>query len=116
MGEKMKKIALAFLVFPMFAFADSVPVEVPGYVQFLMDMVVAIPVIGPVVLAALKWVVLVSAIFTGLATGLMGVAKALQGMGKLLGFVAFAEKVDALYKAVWPYLAWLSVYNVQKQK
>ncbi len=113
----MKKtwVAVAFALVPVLAFAEA-PTEVPAWLQFFMDMLVGMPVLGPVLLSVLKWLGVVAAVATALSTGLTLVAKSLQVMGQAFGFVAFAEKVDVIYKQVWPYLAWLSVYNAKKKQ
>ena len=90
--------------------------EVPGWLQMVMDFIVAIPLVGPVILEVLKWLGVVSAVATALSTGLLVISKAFQAMGQAMGFVAFAEKVDAIYRQVWPYLSWLSVYNAKKKQ
>lgn len=113
----MKKLTiLAVLLFPFIAFAEVAATEVPGWLQFLMDLLVGIPVVGPILLEALKWLGVVSAVMTAVSTSLTLVAKALQVLGQALGFQQFAAKIEGIYNAIWPYLAWLSVYNSKKAK
>lgn len=88
--------------------------EVPAWLKIVMDFITGIPYVGPIVLTVLKWMGVVAAVLTGLATLVGGVAKALSALGTALGFVKFAESVDAALAKVWPYIAWLSMYNVQK--
>lgn len=88
--------------------------EVPSYLKGAMDFLVSLPYVGPAILSILKWTGVVSAVMTGLSTMLMGVANSLSALGYAMGFKAFAEKVDAIYRAVWPYVAFLSMYNVPK--
>ena len=90
--------------------------EVPAWLKIVMDFITGIPYVGPIVLTALKWLGVIASILTGLATLIGGVAKALSALGTALGFVRFAESVDATLAKVWPYIAWLSMYNVQKPK
>lgn len=97
------------------AFGEAAPTEVPSWLQFAMDMLVAVPVVGPVILAALKYLGVLAAVMTALSTGLMVIAKALQATGQALGLVEFSKKVDEFYRAVYPYVAWLSVYNAKKK-
>lgn len=95
--------------------ADAVPMEeVPVWLKAVMDFVTSIPGVGPVLLSILKWMGVVAAVLTGAATMITGVAMALKKVSAGLGFQAFADKVDALYKKIWPWVAWLSMYNVQK--
>lgn len=91
------------------------PTEVPSWLKLIIDWVVAIPAVGPVILSVLKWAGVVAAVLTGVATLVTGVAKSLEVLGQALGFQEFAKKVKAFYDAVWPYIAWLSMYNVQKK-
>lgn len=111
---------LAFLVvlacvFVVRAQADVLPVEeVPSWMKAVMDFIVGIPGVGPFLLSVLKWMGVVAAVLTGIATLIMGVANALKAVGTALGFQEFAAKVDAIYKKIWPWIAWLSMYNVQK--
>lgn len=117
--EILAFIVVMALVIGLKASADVVvPVpetDVPFWLKSVMDFLVSIPYVGPVLVEILKWIGVVAAVTTGLSTLIMGVAKALKELGKALGFVTFAEKVDAAYQKVWPYIAWLSVYNVPKK-
>lgn len=88
--------------------------EVPVWLKIVMDFITGIPYVGPIVLTVLKWMGVVAAVLTGLATLVGGVAKALSALGAAMGFVKFAESVDSALAKVWPYIAWLSMYNVQK--
>jgi hypothetical protein len=90
--------------------------EVPAWLKIVMDFITGIPYVGPVVLTALKWMGVVAAVMTGAATLIGSVAKALSALGTAMGFVKFSESVDAALAKVWPYIAWLSMYNVQKPK
>lgn len=90
--------------------------EIPIWLKPIMDMIVALPVVGPIIIEILKWIGVIAALFTGVATLFKGVAKALKEIGKLAGFVEFSEKVQKFYDAIWPWLAWFSVYNVPKKR
>lgn len=96
-------------------FAEAAPTDVPAWLQLVMDFLVAVPVIGPTLLIVLKWLGVIAAFTTALSTGLTVIAKSLQVTGKALGFVKFAENIQSIYAVVWPYLAWLSVYNAKKK-
>lgn len=109
---KIKLAALA-LLFPFAVLAADT--SVPSWLEAVLDFLVAVPLAGPILLELLKWLGVISASATALATGIMVVANALKSMGNALGFVAFAERVDAIYKLVWPYLSWLSVYNAKRK-
>lgn len=98
------------------AFGADVPTEVPAWLEMIMNFVASVPGVGPIFLEVLKYVGVVAAAFTALSTGLTVVAKALQAVGQLLGLVEFAAKVDALYRLVYPYLAYLSIYNAKKKQ
>ena len=92
--------------------ADGDVTEVPAFLKTAMDFLITLPYVGPALLSVLKWTGLISAIMTGVSTMVMGVANALKVVGVALGFQGFAEKVDGAYKAVWPWIAFLSMYNV----
>jgi hypothetical protein len=121
-GVEILALVVVFAcVFGMQVLADTdlaVPMveEVPAWLKMVMDFITAIPYVGPVVLTALKWIGVVAAVLTGVATLIGGVAKALSTIGEFLGFVTFANTVEAWLAKVWPYIAWLSMYNVQKPK
>lgn len=112
----MKKILALLLIVPAFAFADEAPVEVPAILKFFMDMLFAIPGIGPIALEILKYIGVIAAVATALATAFAAIANALRTFAQFAGFVALVDKIEALYAKIWPYLAWLSMYNVQKKK
>lgn len=110
----MKKLSLLLLVIPAFAFADA-PTEVPALLKFLMDMLFAVPGVGPIALEIIKYVAVIGGIMTALAAALKAIAASLKIIGQFAGLDAFVLKVEELYNKVWPYIAWLSLYNVQKK-
>lgn len=96
--------------------AESDVAEVPAFLKTAMDFLTTLPYVGPLVLSLLKWTGVVAAVMTGISTMVMGVANALKVIGVAMGFQGFAEKVDGAYKAIWPWIAFLSMYNVPKNK
>jgi hypothetical protein len=120
---QVEVLALAVVllsVYSIVVLGDVVPLpaldpEVPAWLKMAMDIVVGLPYVGPVVVFVLKWTGVVAAVMTGLSTLVMGVATALKAIGQGLGFQGFAQKVDELYHKVWPWVAWLSMYNVPKR-
>ena len=92
--------------------ADAATADVPTWLKQTMDLLVTLPYAGPVILTVLKYVGVIAAVMTGISTTVMVVATALKLNGQLLGFQTFAAVVDSAYKALWPYIAFLSVYNV----
>lgn len=98
-----------------YAFGADAPMDdIPVWLKAVMDFVTSIPGVGPVLMTILKWMGVVAAVLTGVATLITGVAVALKKLSAGLGFQQFADKVDVLYKKIWPWIAWLSMYNVQK--
>lgn len=110
-----KAVAVALVLVPAFVFAEEAPTDVPAWLQMVMDFIVAIPGVGPIVLEVLKWLGVVASVMTALSTALMAVSEALKKVGIALGFSEFAAKIDELYKKIWPYIAWLSIYNNKKK-
>ena len=115
--DKMMKLIMV-LTLGLFMAASAIaveivpnPTEVPMWIKPLIDMVMSIPYIGPFLMGVLKYVGIIGAAMTGVATLFSLVSKALEKMMLGLGFRNFAAKVDALYKKVYPFVAFFSIYN-----
>lgn len=87
----------------------------PEWLSAVLDLVVSIPVVGPIVVTALKYVGLVAALLTALTTFVHSVSTAVAAVFQAAGLGNVAQKLLKLRDTVYPYLAYLSVYNVQKQ-
>ena len=111
-------LALCF-VFTVKAIADDVipvPVtDVPEWLRVIMGLVMGLPYVGPIVIEILKWVGVVAALATGISTTIAAILVTLRKIGKAAGFENFAAGVQKIFDIVWPYIAWLSIYNVQKK-
>jgi len=120
----MKRFFLLVLVLcPVILFAEAVApgssasaTQLPAWFSPIMDMVTALPVAGPFLVSVLKYASIVSAVFTALTTFLLGLAAALVGVSNAAGLTSFANKVQSIRNGVFPWLAYLSMYNVQKNQ
>lgn len=93
---------------------DPAPWEAPIFLKPIIDMIMGLPIIGPILYEVLKWTGIIAVALTGIAGAIMGVAKVAKESAKLAGFVALAEKIDGWYQKIFPIVAWLSMLNVQK--
>lgn len=116
--KNLKWLLLLAFVVSIRVFADDIvpPVEVPTWLDAVIRFITGVPVVGPFLLEALKWVGIVAAIFTAITTLFMSLAKAFEKLAFGVGFYEFANKIKAFYDKVYPWLAYLSVYNVPKKK
>jgi hypothetical protein len=88
---------------------------IPDWLRMIVTFVIGFPYVGPIVVEVLKWVGVIAAVMTGISSTVAAVLVALQKIGKATGFEAFAAWVQKMYDTVWPYIAWLSIYNVQRK-
>ena len=88
----------------------------PIWLKPIVDIILGVPVIGPILLGLLKWTGIIAAVMTALSGGLMLVAKSLEKAGTALGFVKFAATVKSWYDKIFPIVAWFSMFNVLKKK
>lgn len=121
--KNVSRLLVAILVlFPVLAFAVDPAVAadpaspIPAYLTMLADVVTSIPVVGPVVLRVFEYAAIVGSIFTALATFALAVSKSVVGIARLAKLVELAAKLQALHDKVWPWIAYLSMYNVQRKK
>lgn len=115
----MKRILFLLIVlFPVLSFAQALdPIFIPPeWLQQILLNLDKIPVVGPHLVLVLKWLGVISAILTILTTAFLAIVKALSLVLNVAGLAVLASKVEALKEKVFPYLAWLSSYNVQKKK
>jgi hypothetical protein len=89
--------------------------EPPKWLEKAVSHAMTLPIVGPVLVEIMKWLGMIAAVMTALATAFMAVAKALSAVLKGMKLIELAVKVEALYTRVAPWLQFLSMYNVQKK-
>lgn len=90
-------------------------VELPSWVGDIVEFLKTIPYVGPVIVQILKWVGIVTAIFTALAAFLQTLCVVLIGSANLSGLQKFADVILRINEKVLPWLKYFSMFNVQKK-
>ncbi len=86
--------------------------EPPQWMKAAIAFALKMPYVGPILVQALQWMGVVSALLTALAGLLLGLGMLLQKLGKSISFLV---KIKDFLDKVYPYVAWLSMLNVQKK-
>lgn len=87
----------------------------PAWLEKALDVAIAVPVAGPIVVEVLKWLGVISSVLTALVTALLGILWSLSKVLKLAKLVDLAVKVEALMNSpVMYWLKFLSMYNAKK--
>jgi len=91
------------------------PHALPEWLAKAIDTVEEVPIVGPYVSTAMKWVGLVAAVMTTVVTGLLGLILGLSSILKLAKLETWAASLQALTNG--PVMYWLkffSMYNAAK--
>ena len=88
------------------------PTPAPEWFTGFLGMVSAIPAIGGALAVVVNWMAALAALLTALSSVLLAIKKVLENMGTR---VPYADIMLAWVAKVYPYVAWLSMYNVQKK-
>lgn len=100
-------VAAAPMIDPMF-----IP---PTWLQDMMLVIKGLPIVGPYVVEALKWVGVATVIISAMTGAVLTVLKALQGALHLAKLDAMAEKVKAFENSKFIFwLKYFSNFNAQK--
>lgn len=95
------------------ALAQSVPLDPifvpPHWIQDVLLLVKSLPVVGPYVVEALKWVGVVTVILTSLTGAILASLKALQGALKLAKLDDLAAKLAAFEQS--KFIFWLKYFS-----
>ena len=105
------------VVAPMPDTAPSITHLPPVWLEKVMDTASAVPVVGPVVVTALKWLGVLSSVLTALVTAILAIAMALQKLLPLTKLADLTIKVEAFMNG--PIMYWLkffSIYNAKKEE
>lgn len=87
----------------------------PSWLQDLMLVIKGLPIVGPYVVEAIKWVGVATVIISALTGAVLTVLKALQGALNLAKLEDIALKVKAIENSkVIFWLKYLSNFNAQK--
>jgi hypothetical protein len=97
-----------------FVQVEAAPWDAPQWLKDTMLKAHTIPVVGPFLVEAIKWLGVIASVLTALATAFFAVAKTLSKTFQLVKLVGIATKIDAFYVKFSPYLKFFSMYNVQK--
>ena len=100
-------VAAAPMIDPMF-----IP---PTWLQDMMLVIKGLPIVGPYVVEALKWVGVATVIISAMTGAVLTVLKALQGALHLAKLDAMAEKVKAFQDSKFIFwLKYFSNFNAKK--
>lgn len=88
----------------------------PQWLKAILLYLHSIPGMGPVVVLVLKWLGVIASALTALVTAFFAIVRSLTVVLNLAGLVALAQKVDAIYVRIVPYLKYLSMYNTQQHE
>lgn len=95
--------------------APADDVEIPSWVAPIVTWLQTVPTVGPILIEVLKWLGIVAAVLTALATLMQALAAAFVGVAKMAGFVEFANKAKAFLDKILAYVKYFSMFNVQKK-
>lgn len=110
-------ITMIGIFFSISAFAAEPSVwEPPIWAKPVIDMILGVPTVGPIILGVLKWAGVAAALMTAISGGLTALTVTLKGVGDFAGWANFSTKVQAFYDKIYPFVAWFSMFNVQKKK
>lgn len=123
----MRNLILLFAVilFADLALAQDVVAQVPvdpifvppSWLQEILLIIKGLPIVGPYVVEALKWVGVATVAITSLTGAILTVLKALQGALNLVKLAELAAKVEAFQNSkIIFWLKYFSNFNAQKDK
>lgn len=92
------------------------PTELPLWVDGSLRYLLGVPKFGPILYQVLVYIGAISSVMTGVASLFWFVCKGLERTALKTGFAPTAKKVAKLYNLIYPYLAFLSIYNAPKVK
>lgn len=113
-------IAGAVLLFSMTALGQETPPVIgdPASFEWLGAVVTflsAVPYIGPVIVAVLKWVGLIASIATALSVLAQAILVIPEIVAKWAGATEVSAQIKKYSDLILPYLKYLSIFNVQKK-
>ena len=109
-------IALAAVLTSTCFATDIMITDVPAWFDMVMKMVLSVPYVGPFLMSCLKYIGIVAAVMTAISSSFMLVSKSLEKLALGTGFVAIADKIKKVYDLIFPWVGYLSIYNVPKPK
>lgn len=116
----MNKMIIIFLILLIgVACVAQEPVQdpaVPSWLERGLDILVAIPFVGPWLAKILVWVGVIASVLTAVATAFFAVVKSLTKVLSLMKLVGFAQKIEVFYQKIAPFLMFFSIYNVKLPK
>jgi hypothetical protein len=111
-------IMLGALCIGVVAGADTVAAApaVPDWVTSILGYLQSIPTVGPVITFILNFIATIATVFTMLTVFLTGACKTLSTLAAFAKLGPIAENIQAFHDKVQPYVAYFSIFNVQKPK
>jgi len=89
----------------------------PTWLEKAMNVAASVPIVGPYVLEAMKWLGVIASILTALVTALLGILLALQKVLSIAKLADLALKIQLFIDG--PAMYWLkffSMYNAKKKE
>lgn len=74
------------------------------------------PVIGSYVVITFQWVGFIAAAFTAVTVFVSAVLQGARAFAWALRLQVVADKLNVLHRKLWPYLAYLSIFNAPSRK
>lgn len=109
-------ILITAFLFSGLALAQTPPVEGMDWITSVILFLKQVPTAGPYVAKAFEIVAIVASISTGLSAGLLIILRVPQVIALWADAQNVAREIENFEKKVLPWLAYLSMFNVQKKK
>lgn len=87
--------------------------EPPAWLKAAIAFALKVPYVGPILVQVLQWMGVLAALLTALAGLMLALAKLLAKFG---GNVKFLLKIKQGIDKAYPWIAWLSMFNVGDKK
>jgi hypothetical protein len=110
--------AFAAFLFALPAHADDAVAAVTAPPEWLGSILVffqSLPYVGPVLVAVLKWMGVITTLFTALSIAVQAILTIPELVAKWAGAQKAADQIKKYSDIVLPYLKYLSIFNVQKK-
>lgn len=118
------KAALVVLLFSCVALAAGTPdplvplIAPPPGLEWLTPQIVeeliALPGVGPYLVIGLQYVGFIAAAFTALSLFVGAILQGARAFAWAVGLEPVADALHRVHQRLWPYLAYLSIFNVPR--
>jgi hypothetical protein len=112
----MKKLISLLILFPLVAFADDTVVNVvpPEVILQILQVLQAIPYVGPILVMILKWIAIVAPVMTALSVCAQVILALPEIVARYKGSHELAEKIRYWSEKIVYWLSFFSVRNAKK--